>query len=262
MSKQWTRREPSRFRRVEVTRRAARTPHLLRLTLAGPELEGFDPGLPAASVRLLVPSPGATELVMPAWNGNEFLLPDGSRPIIRTYTPLRCDPDAFELDLDVVLHPGGAVAAWAERVQPGDAAAVSGPGRGYVIDPDASSFVLAGDEAALPAIGQLIELLPREASVQVIVEIAHADARVDLPEHPALTVKWCERSGGAQAGTALGDAVRRADIPRGARIWVAGEAAAVQRIRKHLFDERAISRSQATVRGYWKRGREGDPDDA
>ena len=34
------RREPPRFRRVEVRRLEARTPRLTRVTLAGPDLEG------------------------------------------------------------------------------------------------------------------------------------------------------------------------------------------------------------------------------
>jgi len=38
---------------------------------------------------------------MPSWNGNEFLLADGRRPTIRTFTPRRVDPEALELDLDV-----------------------------------------------------------------------------------------------------------------------------------------------------------------
>ena len=53
-------------------------------------------------------------------------------------------------------------------------------------------------------------------------------------------------------------AVAGADLPAGTRVWVAGEAAAVQRIRRHLFEERGLSRAQATVRGYWKHGRDGD----
>jgi len=46
----------------------------------------------------------------------------------------------------------------------------------------------------------------------------------------------------------------------GARLWVAGEAAGVQRVRRHLFEERGLPRGQASVRGYWKRGRSGDAD--
>jgi NADPH-dependent ferric siderophore reductase len=45
-------------------------------------------------------------------------------------------------------------------------------------------------------------------------------------------------------------------------VWVAGEAAAMQRIRRHLFEDRGLSRAQASVRGYWKHGRGGDADDA
>ncbi|MFV2000229.1 MAG: SIP domain-containing protein [Acidimicrobiia bacterium] len=41
-------------------------------------------------------------------------------------------------------------------------------------------------------------------------------------------------------------------------MWAAGEAAAMQRIRKHLFDERDFQRSHATVRGYWQRNRRGE----
>jgi NADPH-dependent ferric siderophore reductase len=39
-------------------------------------------------------------------------------------------------------------------------------------------------------------------------------------------------------------------------VWAAGEAAAMQRLRRHLFDERGVPRSAAVVRGYWKRGRD------
>jgi NADPH-dependent ferric siderophore reductase len=35
----------------------------------------------------------------------------------------------------------------------------------------------------------------------------------------------------------------------------------MQRIRKHVFDERGLSRRDATVRGYWKVGRAGGDDD-
>jgi NADPH-dependent ferric siderophore reductase len=43
-------------------------------------------------------------------------------------------------------------------------------------------------------------------------------------------------------------------------VWAAGEAAAVQRIRRHLFEERSMARAHTTVRGYWKHGRAGDTD--
>jgi NADPH-dependent ferric siderophore reductase len=53
-------------------------------------------------------------------------------------------------------------------------------------------------------------------------------------------------------------AVKATEIAPGERVWAAGEAAAVQRIRRHLFEERGMARPHTTVRGYWKHGRTGD----
>jgi NADPH-dependent ferric siderophore reductase len=254
------RREPPRFREVAVQRVETRSSRLLRVTFAGPELDGLAIEQPAASVRLLLPSSDQSDLVRPSWNGNEFLLPDGRRPVIRTFTPRRFDPAALELDLEIVVHGGGAASAWAETAQPGAPAAISGPGRGYTVDPDAEGFLLAGDETAIPAMSQLLETIPAERPVQVYVEIADPAARLPLPDHPRATVRWCELTGGAAAGDAMFAAIREADLSDGSRVWVAGEAAAVQRIRRHLFEDRRFPRARAAVRGYWKHGRAGDGD--
>ena len=161
---------------------------MTRVTLAGPDLEGLTVQDPAASVRLLLPSPGASELVMPSWNGNEFLLPDGRRPSIRTFTPWRVDAVKLEIDLGIVVHGGGLAAQWAAAARPGHRAALSGPGRGYTVNRDAPAFLLGGDETAIPAISQLLEVLPARASVHVCVEVAEPDGRLALPEHPRATV--------------------------------------------------------------------------
>ena len=250
------RREPPRFRRVEVRRIEERTPRLTRVTLAGPELDGFTVDEPAASVRLLLPAPGTDDLVIPQWQGNEFLLPDGSRPVIRTLTPRRVDPAAFELDVEIVRHESGRASAWAGAARPGAPAAVSGPGRGYSSDPGATDLLLAGDETALPAISQLLEMLPNGTTARIHVEVADPAAQLAL-DGP---VSWHVLPHGEAPGTALLAAVRDAAIPAGGRVWAAGEAAAMQRIRRHLFEERGLSRRDATVRGYWKRGRAGEAD--
>jgi NADPH-dependent ferric siderophore reductase len=234
------------------------SPRLVRATLAGSQLEGFALDLPAASVRLLLPSPDAPELIVPVWNGNEFLLPDGRRPTIRTLTPRRADPEANELDIEIVVHGNGAASEWAGTAAPGDLVAVSGPGRGYTIDRAAPLFLLAGDETAIPAVSQLLELLPTETPVRVHLEVAQADARVGLPEHPLASVTWHDLPPGAPPGDTLVDAVQNEDLDTGVRVWAAGEAAAVQRIRRHLFEDRGLTRTQAVVRGYWKHGRGGD----
>jgi NADPH-dependent ferric siderophore reductase len=234
---------------------------MVRVTVSGPELAGFTVEQPAASVRVLLPSSGAADVVVPSWNGNEFLLPDGRRPTIRTFTPWRVDPEALELDVGIVFHGSGVASEWAASAEPGRPAAISGPGRGYTVDRDAPAYLVAGDETAIPAITQVLDAIPDETPVQVRIEVAHADGRLALPEHPGATVLWSDLTPGAPPGDALGAAVRDVDLPDGARVWAAGEAAAVQRIRRHLFDDRGLARAQTSVRGYWKHGRAGDGDD-
>ena len=125
---------------------------------------------------------------------------------------------------------------------------------------EATAFLLAGDETAIPAIGQLLEVLPPDTPVRAHIEVAGPEARLVLPDHPRATVEWCDLPPGASPGEAVVAAVRGADLADGTRVWVAGEAAAVQRIRRHLFEDRGLPRAQATVRGYWKHGRSGDAD--
>jgi NADPH-dependent ferric siderophore reductase len=256
------RREPPRFRRASVARVARLGARMVRVTLAGRELDGLVVEQPAASVRVLFPPAGGAGLVMPAWNGNEFLLPGGSRAPIRTFTPRRVDPEVPELDIDIVLHGAGVASQWAEEAWIGDDVAVSGPGRGYEVDVDASGFVLVGDESAIPAISQLLEALPADIPVRVHVEVAAPDGRLALPPHPETTVEWHDLPADALPGEAMVAAVMGAAVPAGTSVWVAGEAAAVQRIRRYLFEERGLSRSQATVRGYWKHGRAAEDDES
>ncbi|HEV2767521.1 MAG TPA: siderophore-interacting protein [Acidimicrobiales bacterium] len=248
------RREPPRFRRVLVRAFEQLTPRMQRIVLGGPELQGFEVPEPASSVRLLLPPPGGDTLVMPEWDGNQFKLPTGERAPIRTFTPRHLDTERLELTLDIVVHEGGVASEWARSAEPGLEAAVSGPGRGYALAATAPAYLLAGDETAIPAISQMLERLPAETPVRVHIEVADASARLELPSYPKAEVTWHELAPGSRPGDALVAAVEAIEQIPGAA-WVAGEAASVQRIRKHLFDVRGMARSAATVRGYWKMGR-------
>ncbi len=243
------RREPPPFLHVVVEATEALGPRLMRVRLVGEELGKMETPQPAASVRLLLPHPGA-ELEIPVWQGNEFLNADGTRPIIRTFTPRRFDPTSGQLEIDMVLHSAGAASAWIQGATTGDVAAVSGPARGYDIDPEAPSFLLAGDESAVPAMAQLLEVLPGDTPVRVHIAAEAAFGTVPLPDHPRATVAWHEVDddrGGARAA-----ALRNDETVTTAAIWCAGQAAAMQHVRKLLFQELGLPRSQGVVRGYWK----------
>lgn len=246
-----SRREPPPLVPVTVVERIEITPRLLRVTFEGPGIDAMG-AEPAASVRLLVPSPGTTELVLPRWNGNEFLLPGDLRPALRTFTPLAADAD-HRLVLEIVRHPGGTVSRWAEHIDAGAPAALSGPGRGVEFAPEADSFHLLGDETAVPAISQLLRVLPAVATIHVHAEVVQESAIRPLPGHPGARVDWTVLPADQAPGTSLvAAATALPDLTERSHVWAAGEAASMQAIRKHLFDGRGLSRSQATIRGYWK----------
>jgi NADPH-dependent ferric siderophore reductase len=230
-----------------------RSPRMQRVVLGGPELDGFTVDGPASSIRVLLPQADGT-LEMPEWNGNEFVGRDGARALIRTFTPLLVDTERRELAIDVVLHGDGPAARWAADTAIGDAVAISGPGRYDRLDEGATSYLLGGDETAIPAIGQLLEALPATTAVDVRIELARPDARLELPEHPLGRITWLDAEPLAAPGDALVTSVERIDeLPPA--IWLAGEAAAIQRLRRHLFDVRGLSRAAVTARGYWKHSR-------
>jgi NADPH-dependent ferric siderophore reductase len=245
------RREPPRFRMTATADKTMLTPRMVRVTFTGEDLRGLQITEPAASVRLLIPSPGSDELVIPDWNGNEFLLENGERPIIRTFTPRFWDPDTLELVLDIVLHEGGTTSRWASACEPGAEAAVSGPGRGYELDPAAARYVLAGDETAIPAICQLIEHIPTGTPVEAIIEVTTEQAILDLPHHENLDATWLPAGRGLAPGSAMVEAVIALEFSEHTKLWAAGEAAAVHKIRRALLGDR-IDRRDATIRGYWK----------
>ncbi|WP_195210508.1 siderophore-interacting protein [Actinomarinicola tropica] len=251
------RRPPPDFRRAEVVAVDRRTPRLVRLTLAGDDLVGFDAPEPAASLRLLLPREGpGTPLELPSWNGNEFRFADDARPPIRTLTPLSPDPEHGRVEVEVVLHGDGALSRWAEAEPLGDEVAVSGPGRGFVPDPEVARLLLVGDESAVPAVGQLLEWLPPAVHVDVVLEVVDDDAEPSLPGRDGTEVVRCVAAPDDPPGAAMLAAMQEQPLIDDVVVWAAGEAAAVQKLRK-LLGERGVPRSRTVVRGYWKHGRAG-----
>jgi NADPH-dependent ferric siderophore reductase len=257
---------------------------MVRVVLGGPELVGLERGAPGSSVRLLLPRDDGV-LELPEWSGNEFRWRDGSRARIRTLTPIEvragtggdtetsvdtgtetsADTDAdgdaagAELDVDIVLHGTSPLSRWASAALAGEPleAAISGTGSGYEIDPAVSSYVLLGDESAVPAITTLLRDLPPSVRVAVVVERRSDAEPVELPTHPGATVTWSALPEDLAPGTTLADALDGMVLEPDTRVWAAGEAAGVQRLRKLLFEGRGVPRSHASIRGYWKAGREG-----
>jgi NADPH-dependent ferric siderophore reductase len=229
------------------------TPRMLRVVFGGPALAAFNWNGPAAHIKLIL---GATA-------GES-----AARPLSRTYTPRHFDAQRLELTVDFVLHGDGPAAAWAAQAEVGQPMVIAGPGRCYALDRSARWLLLAGDESAIPALATILEVVPESVRTQVLLEVnAAADEFAITQPRANVDLHWLHRAqpvehgGTARAGIELAAAVTAFAPPPGSGgIYVACEADAMRRIRRHLLMERSLPREWVTTRGYWKQGATDYPD--
>lgn len=240
------------------------TPDCVRITLTGPELEGFTTKGPAEHIKVFLPRNGEDAPQIPEWGPEGPILQDGQQmPPSRTYTPRFWRPESSELVVDFMLHGDGLASHWAQNARAGDLVAVSGqPGGAYTLAPEADWYVIAGDESALPAIGTLLEALPSGVQAQVLVEVPGPAEEQPLTSEAKLDITWLHRRGPAAiAGQELKGAMQRLTLPPGdGRIWLGCEASIMRSIRRHLLEERGLDRESIHTQGYWKQGAANHPD--
>jgi NADPH-dependent ferric siderophore reductase len=248
-------------RTVPVVRVEQLTPYTRRITFGGPEMAGFGVGGPAEHMKVFFPKPGEERPTLPTWVGRP---PEGvERPLSRTYTPRRWRPDALELDIDFVTHGSGAGSLWAQKAEPGRFAALSTPKSAYAIDPSVSRYIIAGDAAAVPAIGTILETLPASARAEVYIEVDDADEEQRLESAADTGIVWLHRGAGREAdsGRLIEETIRSLQLPDDdTRIFVACEASVMRNIRRYLLNERRLDRSRVYTHGYWKLGEVNHPD--
>ena len=258
------RRPRPQLRTVRVSRVDRITPHMVRITVGGDDLEGFTTHGPAEHIKVFFPTPGRDRPVLPTWGPEDpVYVPGPERPTSRTYTPRRWRPQEGELEIDFVLHSGGGPGSnWAERAQPGDILAIAGPSAPYRPDPDAEWHLVAGDDSALPAIGNIVQALPRSARVHVFIEVGGASEEQPIDSDAQVQVTWLHRSSEEDlAGRQLEAAIWNLKFPDGdGRVWLGCEASVMRDIRRHLLTERGLPRGAIHTQGYWKYSTPNHPD--
>ena len=243
---------------AEVVANRPLTPHLRRITLTGAELDRFAYQGPDQLVRIfLAPSPGA-ELHLPdsaQWWPALQAMPAESRPIVRNYTVRRLDADLRTLDIDFVLHgDGGPASAWARTAAPGELIGVLSDGSAYAPPADTDWQLLIGDETAMPAITAAVEAMPPGTRALALLEVGSAEDEIEVATPPGVTLTWLHR-GGTPAGESdvVIRTLRELPMPSGTPyVFVAGEAAMVTTVRRHLCTERGIEKERVYFGGYWK----------
>ena len=244
---------------LTVLRREQLSAHMVRIVAGG---EGFadyvNNDFVDRYVKIAFPQSGvAYPEPLDLWAVRETM-PREQWPFTRTYTIRWVDVAARELAIDFVIHGDeGLAGPWAASAQPGDSLVFTGPGGGYNPDPSADWILLAGDEAAIPAIAAVIESLPEDARGLAFLEV-DSDADIQPISAPAgLKVAWLQRRGVAAGDShLLVNAVRESAWPDGrVDVFAHGERGYMKGLREVLFRERGLDRKQVSLSGYWAKGR-------
>ena len=233
-------------RKLEVLRVTDITPKMRRITLHGPDLTGFISLGTDDHVKLIFATTPEEQAALDSFVPGAPS--DGPKPVMRDYTPRRYDSASGELDIDFVLHGDGPAASWAEQAEPGQFLHIAGP-RGSMIVPDIfDSYLLIGDETALPAIARRLEELPGHRNALVVVEVADQGEQQVFDSQAQVDVIWIVR--GEQN---LLDVTRRLEMPEGKLYaWVATESALSRKLRRVLLDEFGLEEDFVKAAGYWK----------
>ncbi|MBN9177347.1 MAG: siderophore-interacting protein [Microbacterium sp.] len=151
----------------------------------------------------------------------------------------------------------------------------------------ARRLLLVGDETAAPAIGGILASLDERCDVDVFIEVPTAQDALELAAPAGARVHWIARGdddhgarliSAVSAWTAANSALlHRAAAPRAQHLedvdvdrdllwdspeagdgefyaWIAGEAATIKTLRRHLVSGCGVDRRRVAFMGYWRLG--------
>lgn len=242
------------IRRVQVAQVQRLTPHMLRVTVHGDELQGFASNGFDDHVKLLFPGTDGRLDIPPLTE--QGLPPGPMRDAMRDYTPHSFDAAARTLKLDFAVHEAGPATAWALQARPGQPLGIAGP-RGSMVVPTAfDGYLLVGDDTALPAIGRRLRELPPGSQAIAVVEVDSAADEQPLQSAATLQLHWVHRNG-APGGQAEGllQALGRIDAPAGDyHVWIATESAVAKALRTAVITHHGARPAWTKAAAYWRRG--------
>ncbi|MGJ9405395.1 siderophore-interacting protein [Nesterenkonia aurantiaca] len=249
------------------------TPHMIRLILGGPGFEaiefksvGESPATDQYIKLLFLPQdleaarlPEGVDLSRPYdMDALREQLSTEQMPATRTYTIRHVDHANSQIWVDFVVHgEEGRAGVWAKHAQIGDQISFFGPGSGYAPREEAAWHLLAGDEAALPAIASALESMAEDARGVAVVEVRDAAERQPLDVPAGMDLVWLHREADfSPEATMLTEYLEELSIPDGdVQVFVHGERAQMKRIRRMLVDQKGLDRKAMSLSAYWAHGR-------
>ena len=246
---------PLKVRLLTVKKVVQVSPRMKRITLTGKELSDFVSSSPDDHVKAFFPQPGEKLPVLPKITATGPVYPEGYKPIMRDYTPVRFDNQACELDLEFYLHESGPGTEWALQAQEGQALGIAGPRGSFVVPYKFDWYLMIGDETAIPSIHRRLQELPANAKALAIIEVEDISEERVLSTLANTEVIWVHRKGHAP-GTAdlFKKAILAHAFPYGDYFtWIATEGQTSKELTELLETVKGANTRWIKATAYWKK---------
>ncbi|UYQ77916.1 siderophore-interacting protein [Glutamicibacter sp. JL.03c] len=239
---------------LTITRVERLNNQMVRLIASAPGLAGYRSNSALDEyVKVFVADP-ALGLVPPYdVRSLRHRLPREQVPRSKSYTIRWVDPVLNELAIDFVVHgEPGTVGHWAGLAQPGDPLVISPARSKASLTLNASYYVLAADEAGLPAIAKALEALPANAEGTALFEVADNDAMFDVKHPEGVVLRWLSRdSMPAGKSSVLPSSFQSLALPAG-QVGVIAHAErstikAISRITEYWH----LNKHSSNISSYW-----------
>ncbi|MEQ3710424.1 MAG: siderophore-interacting protein [Tateyamaria sp.] len=163
------------------------------------------------------------------------------------YTVRRICAQGTWIDVDIVLHAGGRVTEWCDRVAPGDEVALHGPSGSK--QPNAKWLGLIGDETALPVILRIIENAATDTKGQAFIATRHPSDAQQIETQTDIELSWLDMND----DQALLDALNQLIVPDTDRhIFFAAERNFAAQARNWLTQNKLVGPGSKAA-AYWTR---------
>jgi len=233
-----------KFRELTVKSKTLIANSFYRILFSSPQLAGFSSQGFDDHIKVFFPTAGAT-FAPPQITSEGIDWGNGPRPQSRDYTPLEFDAEKLELVLDFYIHEGGVASDWATQAQVGDTLTIGGPRGSLVIPTDYHWQLYITDESGLPAVRRRLQSLPKDVSVQVLVNCQDAESLNYLDEVAGAKIQRLSH----QAIAAL---LENIAIPNEDYfIWLVGEGQEVKQLSDYLLETRGLDADLVRAVAYW-----------
>ena len=227
------------------------TPHMIRVTFAGPEVAGVRLGSEGANCKIQLPKKGQS------FESFQKQIHDGlEKPVTRTYTIRHVRQDPWEVDIDFVDHGDvGPASAWARAAKPGDFLNMYGPSANKIDDYEADYWIVAADMSALPVAAASLEKMPDNAKGIALFEILSCEDQQDLQIPKGFDAHWLVNRNPHQTSLQQLEVFAQNPFPVGkVKTCIAGETGTIRAWKQLIEGHHKLRRDQTYISGYWKIG--------